>query len=204
MPSPAEKPMAKIPPKPVLVLFGLDHANRPHASAFASAEAAAARGAAKTMQMACLELNTTEQRRLASDLPAGKLFKSGNAFVPFVSQKVFDQIVQLAPEDVAKAAKRKKLRVIAGTDGEAKTPSHGKTTAPVTPHFPTDWSKIKLGSHVLANEMSEDGWYECVVVEYQSDILITLLWTGYPDLPKFFRRRNELGLMPVPPGAETR
>src|SRR5690606_15548801 len=112
-----------------------------------------------------LDINTTEQRRLAADLPAGKLFKSGNAFVPFVSQKVFDQIVRLAPDEVAKAAKRKKLRVVAGTDAPDQVPVNGASTPPVEAHYPADRTKLKVGSHVLAHELDEEGWYVAIVIE---------------------------------------
>ena len=66
------------------VVFGLDDAGKPHASAFTAHDAELAEKAAALMGMRVLRPGTDEQRALAAKLPKGRVFGSGRAFVPFV------------------------------------------------------------------------------------------------------------------------
>jgi hypothetical protein len=80
----------------VLIVFGLDHARKPHASRFKPDEASLAEKAAGLMGMRLLRTTTDEQRALAAKLPRGRVFKSGKAFVPFVKPRLYESLAALA------------------------------------------------------------------------------------------------------------
>src|SRR5688500_7688547 len=77
---------------PAIVVFGTDESGKAHASAFSQADSALAEKAAALMGMHVLRLATDEQRQLAAKLPAGRVFGSGRAFVPFVQAGLYEAL----------------------------------------------------------------------------------------------------------------
>ena len=83
------------PAVPALVLFGRDHAGKPHASWFDAASIELAAKAAGLMSMRAVPVETDELRELVTGLPRGRLFSSGRAFTPFVKGKLYERLVEL-------------------------------------------------------------------------------------------------------------
>lgn len=203
MSRPAAKPhTAK--PKDVapaaLVLFGLDDRGKAHAAWFAHDAAEACTAAAEAMCMFALPVEDDAVRALAGQVPQGKIFPSGKAFVPFVKASLFDALVMHLPEDRRDQA-RQPIRASGKATGNSYAVASGAVdgggSAPAgTPHdFPADWSKIKVGSVVLASEGREDGWYEADVLEALPGNRFKLRWHDWTDLPKFERAVTEIALL---------
>src|SRR3954471_18731903 len=97
--------MATPKPSPAamaLVVFGRDEAGKAHAAWFDQSEAALAEKAADLMGLRVLRVRTDEHRALAAQLPQGRVFASGRAFVPFVKASLFLQL-QAATQATADA-----------------------------------------------------------------------------------------------------
>lgn len=138
---------------------------------------------------------------VAEKLPAGKLFESGLAFVPFVKREIHDALMaRVSPEDrdrveaarVAASAEKAVQRASDDADSDdIKLP-------PLTPaQLPPDWSKIKVGSVVLASDRQSDGWWEAVVEAEKPDSLLVLRWRQAPDMDQFLRRVDQVALLPT-------
>lgn len=186
---------------PALILFGLDEGKKPHASTFTEDLADKAMAAAETMGMAALKLDSDTVRAIAEKLPAGKIFDSGKAFVPFVKASTYDAIVAQLPEGTEPpkprppTAKAQKPGVPPAT--YAKLPD-GTTVEPAT-----DWAKLTVGNLVLASEGKGEGWFECVVVALGERDTFWLKWQDWPELDNIVRHRSNIGLLPAPASGAT-
>jgi hypothetical protein len=177
-----------------IIVFGRDEAGKAHASWFDQAEAALAEKAADLMGLRVLRVRTDEHRALAAQLPHGRVFASGRAFVPFTKASLF--MALQAATQAAADAKPVKLVVSADDGSEAKLPITEPKPTAGSPNgkAPCGWADIDVGSIVLASEGRADGWWESVVIEAKGD-LFTLIWEDWPDLPRFVRRRCQLALL---------
>ncbi|MGO7666524.1 hypothetical protein ACC697_29235 [Rhizobium ruizarguesonis] len=172
-------------PHPVIVL-GRDDNGKAHASFFAATDALPAARAATLMGMLALRADNDAVRSLLPKLPKGKLFESGKAFVPFVKQDLYKQIAAHLPEaDRAKAETVRSAPADVSQQGHAATPSN----------VPDDWSKIVVGSLVLATEDPLEGWFEATVIELKPDSVLRLQWRHYLDLPPFNRKLEDVALL---------
>jgi hypothetical protein len=205
---------------PALILMGRDEQHKPHAAWFADDQKEGAEGAAKLMGMKLISIgDDAGLREKASRLPRGKLFASGKAFVPFVNAGLY---AELGGEPVPEGAK---LRVVArsagerrvspaqaraarnlptvtmsGSSGAASTGADaaGKAAFGAEKHYPTDWSKIRPGSNVLAQDTHDTGWFEAIVMNIAPGGLCTLRWRDYPTEPQIKRAISAIGLLPLP------
>lgn len=191
--TPAESPLAK--PTPALVVFGADKAGKPHAAWFPTPDVSLATKAAATIGFRALVLCDDAQRSAAADLPQGRVFSSGRAFVPFVAKEVYERLQALAGSSAGSAT----TRIVLATPSHEK-PADGDEGYPggantVDPRYPRSWAGIAIGSLVLITEGEEDGWYEAVVVASKPGGEFTLQWRDWPDLPLLMRRRDEMALL---------
>jgi hypothetical protein len=76
-----------------LVMYGLGEDRRPHAARFSSSDEPAVLKAAGLMGLAIARADSEALKALAKQLPAGRIFATGRALVPFVRQAVYDQLV---------------------------------------------------------------------------------------------------------------
>ncbi len=88
--TPAESPLAKS--TPALVVFGTDKGGKPHAAWFGPTDVSLATKAAETIGFRALVLCNDAQRSAVADLPQGRVFGSGRAFVPFVAKEVYERV----------------------------------------------------------------------------------------------------------------
>lgn len=185
--APPSTPNAKT--APAMLILGLDDKGRPHASRFRGAEGSAAVKAAGAMQMCAVAAEGEALGKLAMALPEGRIFASGKAFVPFVKQAVFDQLLNHLPEGAARPVRPAKSASAAPAPATRKPPVVSKAL------LPPDWSKIRLGSVVLASLEPEDGWWPAVITEDKGDGLFLLQWQGWDDWGPFLRKREQLALL---------
>lgn len=188
------KTAADVPPA-ALVLFGLDERGKAHGAWFARETAEAAVAAAETMGMFSLPVEGDAVRALAGQLPRGKIFPSGKAFVPFVKASFYDALMAHLPESERDRARQPAQ---AGSGKEAsrtEAAGAGTGTATVQRDKPEDWSRIKVGSLVLASDGPGDGWYEADVVEVLPEEKFKLRWYEWPDLPDFVRPVTDIALL---------
>lgn len=203
--------MSKLPEptKPHTIVLGLDTGGKAHASQFGEAAAALAEKAAGMMGMQLIRVTGDDLEAHAADLPRGKVFASGNAFVPFVARPKYDRLIALAeaagtlttPERPAEATDiadegASAAGGVAGVEGEG-----------VEPHRPGTWADIMVGSLVLVSEGDTQGWWEAVVLELApadalEDDLFTLSFRDFPDYAKQVSRRADLALLPHFPIAD--
>jgi hypothetical protein len=61
-------------------------------------------------------------------------------------------------------------------------------------HRPEYWSKIRVGSIVLAEDVPLEGWYESVVSEVMSDGPFRLKWQFWPSEASLVRKVGQLAL----------
>ena len=187
----AGKAAGKAPPKAdtaELIVLGRDASGKSHASWFDSEEAPLAKKAAGLMGMATLRVASADIRKLADRLPHGKVFASGKAFVPFVKGVLYTNLL-----DHLSAAEKDRL---ASLQMEQETKAAGPEESKVTAdELPADWSKLKVGSVVVAWESKDDGWWLAKVVTVNTEDLYTLSWLDYPELPTIIRKRKFIALL---------
>ncbi|MCJ2099804.1 hypothetical protein [Methylobacterium sp. E-046] len=191
--TPAESPLAK--PIPSLVVFGADRGGKPHAAWFPTPDVSLATKAAETIGFRALALCDDAQRSAAAELPQGRVFSSGRAYVPFVAKEVYERLQALAGGSTGSTIAS--IRLAAQSPGK---PAGGDDScfggsSPVDPRYPRSWAGIAIGSLVLITEGEEDGWYEAVVVASKPGGEFTLQWRDWPDLPLLMRRRDEMALL---------
>ena len=183
---------------PALVIFGLDDQKKPHGSAFLVSESDLVQKAAALMGMKCFQPRSEEERALVAELPRGRIFASGKAFVPFVASGVFERLRAFAdaaatsPHEPNKSERPAPVSpdnvVLASADDTARSQA---------PH--DDDTDLTPGKILLASDEGQDaGFYEAVVVRIEGQTL-HLRWLGWPKLPIFLRKRSQTTSPPQKP-----
>jgi hypothetical protein len=180
------------------IVFGLDQQGRPHASIFADADGGDTAHAAALMHMGTLKVEGATLQGIADKLPRGKIFASGKAFVPFVKQCLYDQLVANLPAGVQPPtrpvrAAEPSVTVRQKLAGGMKAIATASSRAQVA--LPDDWSKITTGSLVLACVEQADGWWPAIITEVSGDGVFVLQWQGWSDWEPFIRKSEELALL---------
>jgi hypothetical protein len=75
-------PEAETNPVPAVIVFGVDQANRRIAASFPADQVELATKAAQLMRLRVLKVAGAELIELADQLPVGRIYTSGQAFVP--------------------------------------------------------------------------------------------------------------------------
>lgn len=186
-----------------LIVFGRDETRKPHASVFLLPELEAAENAAKLMGMHSHRVEPGEAPEIVMRLPAGKLFDSGKAFVPFVKSEVYTRIAALA----GVADERDSG---SGDHPAADSPENASagSPAPVATHGGGDsgggaaggnggdlWAKLAVGDMVLASEGPDEGYFEARIMKAKAKGIFTLKFRDYPDAPQVDRSYYQLGLI---------
>ena len=170
--TPEKTTPARSKPTAAIVVFGLDQANKPRAASFPADQVEAAKKAAELMKLAVLKVEGPDLTPLAARLEVGRIYASGQGFVPPIQPHIYERLVELA-DPKSKAA----------------------------PGLPPSWDDIKVGHLVLGQEVPGEGWWESIVVAKNNDML-TLKLCGYPGYPQVVCHRTAVGLLkPTPPEA---
>ena len=115
---------------------------------------------------------------LAKKLPTGRLYATGQGFVPPVGRNLYGKIVE-------------QLK-LAGQPVPAETDQ--SATDQAAPGLPTTWDDIAVGHLVIAQEAKSDGWWEAIVLARDGDML-TLKWRDYPQQPSVQRHAGSVALL---------
>ncbi len=189
-----EQPNGEI--EAAFIVLGRDEAGKAHASWFDAADRPAAEAAARAMGFAGLCAAADGVRELAGNLPRGRVFASGRAFVPFVRASLYEHLLTHLPEGAVEAAraaaKANAAENPAPADGSKPAASYaeasGKEERP-------DWKKLKKGDLVLATLGGDEPWYPAIIVDEKSNGLVEVRWRDYADDPNVIRRREHLALL---------
>ncbi len=182
-------------PMPALIVFGPDKDGKPHASWFAEQDLTLATKAAGVMGMRTLPLQEEAAFAIAAQLPQGRVFASGRAFVPFVAKGVYARLNALAgPGEVIVPAADAKAAGGAAKGPNEPSISEAQPNGEVA-RYPRNWAGVAIGSLVLISEGEGDGWYEAEVIEAKAGGIYALRWRDWPDLPLLVRRREHMALL---------
>jgi hypothetical protein len=168
-----------------VVLFGIDSRGKPKGARFGKDHADLAIKAASQLQLRVLASNDPKIADLANRLPVGRVHATGRTFVPFIRRDLYDKLVAAAPNGTTHPTSPP----AGGSSGAAGSKPSGSP-----PNLPKTWQEISLGDLVVAQEGTEDGWYEAIVAEANGDML-TLRWRDYPRERRVVRHRQRLGLL---------
>jgi hypothetical protein len=177
---------------PVLVVLGIDVDGKPHGSRFEERDAPFVERAAELMGFHVVRIapDNAELHGIAEQLPLGKIFATGRAFVPFVSRSAFDKLATLVEGDITARAPQP-------IGAQPIEPDVSATDAETDPPdaYEALWSTVEVGSTVLATQPSEyDGWWESIVVAVNGDYL-TLRWRDEPNEKPFRVSRRNVALL---------
>lgn len=158
-----------------IVVMGMDKDGKPRAVAYPTEMAEVAVRAASDWKLRVGKAENDAGLALAKNLPQGNLFPSDKMEPPAIKRETYNLLL-------------KTIKLDSETSSPPETKSGGKYVDP--------WSLIVKGTTVLATENAAEGYFYCTVVSVAADRL-TLRWTGYPKLPSFQVKRNEVGLIGV-------
>ena len=175
---------------PLFVMLGRDAQGKPHAARFAGADAELASKAADLMGYDAVRVQQTELKGLAANLPVGKVFASGRAFVPFTKAETFDRLATLVENGSGPAATTEVANT--ATKQQAQTAQKQASSEPPARFLPRSWDEVGAGSLVLAYD--GEAWWEALVYVAQGD-RFRLTWRDYPREPAIVRQRHELALL---------
>ncbi|MGB3540594.1 MAG: hypothetical protein WBA42_20760 [Mesorhizobium sp.] len=189
-----------------VVIVGLDDRGKPHASRFPVAAVSEVEAAASLMGMAVIKAKSEALAKIVEKLTVGKLFASGKAFVPFVSQDVYRQLEAYLPIALRKRGANKADGGSSADSGtppvEAPNPDAGNAYAkaksagkPRSGKYPEDWDKITIGHIVLASDGREDGWWTACVREVRANGTYLLEWEEWAGFDRFVCRRDQIALL---------
>ncbi|GAB5464173.1 hypothetical protein [Hoeflea alexandrii] len=167
----------------------------PRGSWFPSESFEAVIAGAAEMGMHAIKAATPEIIALALKLPKGRVFDSGKLFAPLIQTKVYDQLLSHLPEHGIAAKPRLVMSASSGVDGDGGADAKGADESVPEGTRPTDWSKITVGSLVLAEEARMEGWFEAIVLEVRPKDVFILKFRDYPDDPIITRHVSRLALM---------
>ena len=144
---------------PALVVFGRDKGGKAHASSFTAGEADLATKAAELMGLRTLPIRTDTERALAAQVPRGRVFATGRAFVPFIKASLLTELQAAALNNGAKPLKLLTGPAASGAAEPTRAapatsvkPLKGSGSAPVKQ--PCGWADIQVGSIVLGAALS--------------------------------------------------
>ena len=177
-----------------LVIFGLDDQRKPHASAFVASEAELAQKAAALMGMAVFHPKSEEEHALASELPRGRIFGSGKAFVPFVAAANYKRLCEFAGVAATLPPETSEIQCPASPSPDDAVVAMAADAVRGEP-ISDDDTDLAAGAVVLACENRESGFFEAIVVRIDGEVL-SLRWEGWPKLPIFTRRRWQVAPLP--------
>jgi hypothetical protein len=180
-----------------VIVYGLDPQKKPQAARFPERLCDVALTAAAQLKLNVLKITTEEIAKVAGRLPVGRVSTAGRGLVPYVRQPQYDQVVE-----AARAAGN-------GAPGNGSSAPNGFTKIPLnearkdgnsvgTAGLPATWKDIKANHLVLVQETLRDGWWECVVVARNDDML-TVKWRDYPRWKPFTVHADAVALLNASP-----
>ena len=154
----------------IMVVYGFDENKKPRAAKFAEPEYELARKAAELMKLNVFEGEVTKPRQVLKKLSPGRIFASGEGFVPNIPRNQYDKLISVL--------------------------GIAEHTAPVsTPQaaLPSSWDAIGVGHLVLGQaDSAAHGWWPAVVASVEDDML-RLQARDFPEV-QVVRHRSAVAL----------
>ena len=174
---------------PMLVI-GLDENGKPRGARFSESRDDIAE-AAKNLKCQVVTPIPADLESFAKQLPAGRVYASGKAFIPNIRRDLYEKIASVAgkarnPSGQAPASPAE--------SSQAENVPPPPCVSPITSGLPRSWENVGTGHMVLIQESLEDGWWEAVVVSRENELL-TLRYRDYPKAPQFVRHINTVALV---------
>jgi hypothetical protein len=121
-------------------VLGLDEDGKPVGARFPTSdpklsEVVEARG------FAIYQADAPERSALAAQLPEGRIYARGKAFIPKISKSLFDNLQKAVG------------------------------AAPLASGLPKSWDEVAPGHLVLAEENLPEGWWHAIVISRENDVL---------------------------------
>lgn len=168
------------------LVFGLDENGKPKAARFTSDQAELAAQAASSLKLEVHTAGTADLKALAGQLPLGRIYAKGKAFVPFIKRELYDKVCAACSSAGAdESAQPSDRETSKSTETEAQT---------VVVGLPRYWDSIGPGHLVLVYDGPGEGWWESVVVA-RNDQMLTLRYRDYPKQKQFDRHLSTVALI---------
>ena len=182
--------------EPALVVITKDASGVARGSWFAASDAKVAKASAKAAGSVAVAVKGPERMGLANRVPKGRIFDSGKLFMPRIQGEVFEQLLGFAP----KADKAPQLQLVASGDADKagstdKGASSASDVSNIEGKVPDEWSKLGVGSLVLARDVEEDSFFLSIIIGKAGPTSFTLKWRDYPDEPNFQRQVSDLAML---------
>ena len=155
----------------IMVVYGLGENEKPRAAKFSEPEFELARKAAELMKLNVFEGNAAKLRQVLQNLEPGRIYASGEGFVPYIRPNQFDKLISV-------------LGV-----AEPKAPESKPQTT-----LPSSWDSIDVGHLVLGQaDSAENGWWPAIVEKVDGDMLL-LQARDFPEV-QVVRHRCAVALL---------
>ena len=155
----------------IMVVYGFGEDKKPRAAKFSEAEFELARKAAELMKLNVFEGESGKLRQVLQKLAPGRIYASGEGFVPYIRPNQFDKLISVLGVAEPKAP-------------ESKPP----TT------LPSSWDSIGVGHLVLGQaDSAENGWWPATIENVDGDMLL-LRARDFPEV-QVVRHRSAVALL---------
>jgi len=180
--------------------FGLDDSGKPRGARFLQGVKDDALAVLREMRCQIVPDNVDAFSGLAINLPIGRIYASGKAFIPNIRRDLYEKLLAAKPQP-AEGQTETVLTPAVEENSDAKeatvvkeVPAEVACVSPITSGLPRSWEAIGVGHMVLVHCGPDNGWWEAVVVVRDGEIL-TLRYRDYPKDPLINRHINSVALV---------
>jgi hypothetical protein len=186
-------------PNSQLFVYGLDEAGKPKGARFPATATEKVSPVVAAMKLQSFQTGSEEIANLGMKLPVGRIYARGKAFIPNIKRELYEKLLAaLGPsKEGHDRPKAEGTAPAAAPDGGmADTPAETEAgiLPPLASGLPRNWESIAAGNMILAHAGPGEGWWECLVLARDSEIL-TLRYRDYPKVPKFDRHISTIALI---------
>ena len=182
-------------------VFGLDEGGKPVGARFPTSETKVFE-VAKSRKLECHSAYNEEWAALGMQLPVGRVYARGKAFIPNIKRDLYDKLLaalaSCKEEHDRSQAERTAAAAAAREGGSALAQTPANVEAVILPPLPSglpqNWGSIAVGNMVLAYEGPGEGYWEAIVISRDADIVV-LRYRDYPKVPKFERHISTIALI---------
>jgi hypothetical protein len=185
-----------------LFVLGLDESGKPKGARFPASEIDTVSPVVRAMSLAVYQPCSDEVANLGMQLPVGRIYARGKAFIPRIKRDLHDELLAALASCSGKADRPQAeptaagLAAQEGSTGVAppSTDAGAAIQPPLASGLPQNWESIASGNMVLADAGPGEGFWQAIVVGRDNEIL-TLRYRDYPKVPKFERHVSTVALI---------
>jgi hypothetical protein len=186
-------------PDAQLFVYGLDEAGKPKGARFPATETEKVSPVVTAMKLQSFLVGSEDMTALGMRLPIGRIYARGKAFIPNIKRELYDKLlatVALSKEglDRSKAERTDPAAAPEGSRAHGRAETGAAILPPLASGLPQTWESIAVGNMILAHAGPGEGWWECLVLARESEI-VTLRYRDYPKTPKFDRHISTIALI---------